>query len=120
MLFPVTEHVAKSKRHTTAFLACGAAGAPLIIFLHGWPELSISWRHQLPVFAELGFRCLAPDMRGYGRSTVYRQHADYAVENSVRDMIELLDSLVHRFQSPNHIRRLDRVCRTMCGRPDPD
>jgi uncharacterized protein len=28
-------------------------------------------------------------------------------------------SLVHRFQSPNHIRRLDRACRTMCGRPDP-
>jgi hypothetical protein len=46
----------------------------------GWPELSISWRHQLPVFAELGFRCVAPDMRGYGRSSVYGQHADYAVE----------------------------------------
>jgi pimeloyl-ACP methyl ester carboxylesterase len=93
MPFPITEHVAKTKRHTTAYLACGAADAPLIIFLHGWPELSISWRHQLPVFAELGFRCVAPDMRGYGRSSVYGQHADYAVENSVRDMIELLDSL---------------------------
>ena len=93
MPFPVTEHVAKTKRHTTAYLACGAADAPLINFLHGWPELSISWRHQLPVFAELGFRCVAPDMRGYGRSSVYSQHADYAVENSVHDMIELLDSL---------------------------
>jgi ATP-dependent DNA ligase len=31
-----------------------------------------------------------------------------------------LEGLVHRFQNPNHIRRLDRVCRTMCGRPDPD
>jgi len=93
MPFPVTEHVVKTKRHTTAYLACGAADAPLINFLHGWPELSISWRHQLPVFAELGFRCVAPDMRGYGRSSVYGQHADYAVENSVLDMIELLDSL---------------------------
>ena len=93
MPFPVTEHVAKTKRHTTAYLACGAADAPLINFLHGWPELSISWRHQLPMFAELGFRCVAPDMRGYGRSSVYGQHADYAVENSVHDMIELLDSL---------------------------
>jgi pimeloyl-ACP methyl ester carboxylesterase len=65
----------------------------LINFLHGWPELSISWRHQLPVFAELGFRCVAPDMRGYGRSSIYGEHADYAVENSVHDMIELLDSL---------------------------
>ena len=92
MPFPITEHVLKTKRHTTAYLACGASHAPIITFLHGWPELSISWRHQLPVFAELGFRCVAPDMRGYGRSSVYGQHADYAVENSVRDMIELLDA----------------------------
>ena len=93
MPFPVTEHVLKTKRHTTAYLACGATDAPLIAFLHGWPELSISWRNQLPVFAELGFRCVAPDMRGYGRSSVYGRHEDYAVENSVHDMIELLDSL---------------------------
>ena len=93
MPFPVTEHVLKTKRHTTAYLACGAPDAPLIVFVHGWPELSISWRHQLPVFAELGFFCVAPDMRGYGRSSVYDQHADYAIEHSVRDMIELQDSL---------------------------
>lgn len=93
MAFPITEHVVKTKRHTTAYLACGAADAPLIIFLHGWPELSISWRHQLPVFADLGFRCVAPDMRGFGRSSVHEQQSDYAVEHIVRDMIELLDSL---------------------------
>src|SRR5882757_2815815 len=93
MTFPVTEHTVKSARHTTGYLACGAETAPLLIFVHGWPELSISWRHQLPVFAALGFRCIAPDMRGYGRSTIYRRHEDYALEHSVRDMIELLDSL---------------------------
>ena len=69
MIFPITEHVAKRNDHTSFYLACGAADAPLIIFVHGWPELSISWRHQLPVFAALGFRAIAPDMRGYGRST---------------------------------------------------
>jgi pimeloyl-ACP methyl ester carboxylesterase len=93
MAFQITEHVTKTKRHTTAYLACGAPDAPLIIFVHGFPELSISWRHQLPVFAELGFRCVAPDMRGYGRSSVHGQQSDYAVEHTVRDMIELLDSL---------------------------
>ena len=93
MPFPVTEHTAKSARHTCGYLACGAVDAPLIIFVHGWPELSISWRHQLPVFAELGFRCVAPDMRGYGRSSVYGAHADYAIEHSVRDMLDLLDGL---------------------------
>ena len=93
MPMPITEHVARSERHTTFYLACGAADAPLLIFVHGWPELSISWRHQLPVFAALGFRCIAPDMRGYGRSSVYPTHADYALRHSVRDMLELLDAL---------------------------
>jgi pimeloyl-ACP methyl ester carboxylesterase len=95
MMFPITEHVVRTDRHTTFYLSCGAAAATPLIFVHGWPELSISWRHQLPVFAALGFRCIAPDMRGYGRSNVYTTHEDYALEHSVRDMIELLDALGH-------------------------
>ena len=75
MAFPITEYVAKTKRHRTAYLARGAADASRIFFVRGFPELSISWHHQLPVFAELGFRCVAPDMRGSGRSSVYRQLA---------------------------------------------
>jgi pimeloyl-ACP methyl ester carboxylesterase len=45
------------------------------------------------VFGGLGFRAVAPDMRGYGRSTVYERHGDYAQEKIVGDMLELLDSL---------------------------
>lgn len=93
MRHPITEHVARSARHTSFYLACGAEDAPLIVFVHGWPELSISWRHQLPCFAALGFRAIAPDMRGYGRSSVYGRHEDYALTEITRDMIELLDSL---------------------------
>ena len=89
-LFPVTEHTIATARHKTFFLACGAADAPAIIFLHGWPELSLSWRHQLPVFASLGFRAIAPDMRGYGRSAVYERHEDYTLEVIVEDMLDLL------------------------------
>jgi pimeloyl-ACP methyl ester carboxylesterase len=92
-MFPVTDHVVKTPRHTSFYLACGARDAPPIIFVHGWPELSISWRHQLPCFAALGFRVIAPDMRGYGRSTVHPRHEDYALEHAAADMIELLDSL---------------------------
>jgi pimeloyl-ACP methyl ester carboxylesterase len=92
----ITEHVVRTDRHATSYLACGATDATPLIFVHGWPELAISWRHQLPVFAALGFRCIAPDMRGYGRSSIYSRHADYALEHSVRDMIELLDALGHR------------------------
>ena len=93
MMLPITEHIVKTARHTTFYLGCGAEDAPLIVFVHGWPELSISWRHQLPCLAGLGFRAVAPDMRGYGRSSVYSRHADYALEETVKDMLELLDAL---------------------------
>jgi pimeloyl-ACP methyl ester carboxylesterase len=93
MPLPVTEHVAKTARHTSCYLACGPEDGPAIVFVHGWPELSISWRHQLPVLGGLGFRAIAPDMRGYGRSSVYARHEDYQLRESVADMLELLDSL---------------------------
>jgi pimeloyl-ACP methyl ester carboxylesterase len=93
MTFPITEHTVKTVRHTTGYLACGAEDAPLLIFVHGWPELSLSWRHQLPAFAALGFRCIAPDMRGYGRSATYTRHEDFAQALIVEDMLELLAAL---------------------------
>src|SRR5262249_14691020 len=93
MSSPVLENVVKTSRHTTFYLSCGAADAPLMVFVHGWPELSISWRHQLPCFADLGFRAVAPDMRGYWRSSVYSRHEGYALPHIVRDMVEPLDGL---------------------------
>lgn len=51
----VASHFARSQRHTTHYLATGPIDGPLIIFVHGWPELSLSWRHQLPVFGGLGW-----------------------------------------------------------------
>ena len=89
----VTEGVVVTPRHVTSYIEAGPKDGPPILFLHGWPELAISWRHQLPAMASLGFRAIAPDMRGYGRSTVHPRHEDYALEQSVRDMIELLDGL---------------------------
>src|ERR687887_286816 len=93
MIHPVTEHVVRTARHMTFYLACGPADGTPLIFLHGWPELAISWRHQLGCFGDLGFRAIAPDMRGYGRSTVHPNCSDYALEQVVGDMLELLDSL---------------------------
>ena len=85
-----TEHTVKTDHHTTFYLAAGPNDGPLVVFVHGWPELSISWRHQLPALAALGFRAVAPDMRGYGRSSVYARHDDYAQEHIVRDMLDAL------------------------------
>jgi pimeloyl-ACP methyl ester carboxylesterase len=92
-MIAVAEHQYRSARHTTHYLSCGPEGGVPVIFVHGWPELSLSWRHQLPVFGGLGFRAVAPDMRGYGRSSVYKRHDDYALEHTVADMVELLDHL---------------------------
>ena len=46
-----------------------AGHGPPVVLLHGFPELSYSWRHQLPVLAEAGYHAIAPDLRGYGRTT---------------------------------------------------
>lgn len=89
----ITDHIVKTPRHTTFHLSAGPEDATPLIFLHGWPELSISWRGQLPIFAGLGFRAVAPDMRGYGRSSAPGRREDYAIAEIERDMIELLDAL---------------------------
>lgn len=93
MSSPILEGTVRTPRHTTHYLDCGPADGPLLVFVHGWPELAISWRHQLPALAALGFRCVAPDMRGYGRSSVHPRHEDYALEAIVADMLELLAAL---------------------------
>ena len=91
----ITEHSVETDSHMTFYLAAGPEDGPIVIFVHGWPELSLSWRGQLPALAALGFHAVAPDMRGYGRSSVYSRHEDYAQEKIVADMIGLLDALGH-------------------------
>ena len=66
----MSEHLAETSGHETFYLAEGPEDGPLVIFCHGWQLLSLSWRHRLSCLASLGFRAVAPDMRGYGRSTV--------------------------------------------------
>ncbi|KXS13448.1 alpha/beta hydrolase fold protein [Gonapodya prolifera JEL478] len=81
------------RNHTTYYLETGLPSSTTIFFVHGWPELSISWRHQLTTFAGLGFHCVAPDMRGYGKSGLYSTHDAYRMEEIVQDMLELIDHL---------------------------
>lgn len=89
----ITTHRTSSQRHSTFYRACGPQDGPLVIMTHGWPELSISWRHQLVFLGNLGYRAIAPDMRGYGGSSLYDEKSAYAQTEIVRDMIELIDSL---------------------------
>ena len=54
---------------------------PAVVLCHGWPETWYSWRHQLPALAAAGFRALAPDMRGYGRSDRPEPIEAYSIED---------------------------------------
>src|SRR5476649_2986230 len=80
-------------RHTTRYLEAGPADGPLIIFLHGWPEIGLMWRAQVEAFSSEGWRCVAPDMRGYGGSSAPAAAAAYALREIVADMAELHDHL---------------------------
>ncbi len=66
---------------------------PLVVLAHGFPELAWSWRHQLPALAAAGFRVVAPDQRGYGRSTRPAAVEDYDIEHLTGDLVGILDVL---------------------------
>lgn len=66
---------------------------PPVVLLHGFPELAFSWRHQLPALADAGFRAIAPDQRGYGRSEVPPDASAYRIEELIADVHGLLDAL---------------------------
>jgi pimeloyl-ACP methyl ester carboxylesterase len=66
---------------------------PAVVFLHGFPELAYSWRHQLPALADAGFRAIAPDLRGYGRTSAPPDVADYRMSELIADVHGLLDAL---------------------------
>ena len=76
----------------------GGTSKPLILLLHGFPELAYSWRHQLTALAQAGFHVVAPDQRGYGRSTGSddRYEGDWRASNMpnlVSDMLALVQTL---------------------------
>ena len=68
------------------------AGAPVLL-LHGFPELAYSWRNQIGPIADAGFRVIAPDMRGFGKSDAPADSQTYSVKNIVADITGLLDAL---------------------------
>jgi pimeloyl-ACP methyl ester carboxylesterase len=82
-----------STRHATRYLGVGPVDGRLMIFLHGWPQIGLMWRSQLEAFASEGWRCIAPDMRGYGGSSVPTGSGAYTLNEIVDDMVELHDHL---------------------------
>jgi alpha-beta hydrolase superfamily lysophospholipase len=67
-----------------------AGSGPLVVLLHGFPEFWYSWRFQIPILAEAGFRVVVPDMRGYNLSDKPPKVGDYRVEFLGRDVERLI------------------------------
>lgn len=65
---------------------------PLVILVHGFPESWYSWRHQIPALAQAGYRVVAIDQRGFGRSSKFRVNAAYRIDKVVEDIVDLIDA----------------------------
>ena len=85
----ITRHFAHVNGVRLRYIECGG-GTP-IVFLHGFPDFSFSWRHQFPAFSAAAYRCIAPDLRGYNESDKPAGVAAYAMTELVRDVAELID-----------------------------
>jgi pimeloyl-ACP methyl ester carboxylesterase len=76
-------------------------GRPCVLLLHGFPELSFSWRKVMPDLAEAGYHVIAPDQRGYGRTTGWDANYDgdlasFRLLNLVRDALGLVSAFGYR------------------------
>jgi pimeloyl-ACP methyl ester carboxylesterase len=70
----------------------GSSEDPVLVLLHGFPELGYSWRHQIPALAAAGYRVLVPDMRGFGLSDAPAEQEAYAVDILAGDVLTLLEA----------------------------
>jgi len=70
-----------------------AGSGPLVLLIHGFPELGISWRAQVQALADAGFHAVAPDMRGYGGTDKPKDVSAYSILHLVGDMVDLVRAL---------------------------
>ncbi|KAK1420087.1 hypothetical protein QVD17_21407 [Tagetes erecta] len=71
----------------------GSDSSPAVVFLHGFPEIWYTWRHQMVAVANAGFRAIAPDYRGYGLSDIPPEPEKSSFIDFANDTASILDSL---------------------------
>ena len=76
-------------------IEAGDPAGPAIVLSHGFPECAHSWRHQIEPLAAAGYHVLAPDQRGYGRSSAPRDVEAYGIDHLAGDLLGLLDATGH-------------------------
>ncbi|GAA3784440.1 alpha/beta hydrolase [Streptomyces chiangmaiensis] len=89
---PLARDTVTTEGGRLSYLHTGPADGPLVVLVHGWPATAITWAPQIDALATAGFRVLAPDTRGYGRSMVPTEPSAYALRHLVDDLRTLLES----------------------------
>ena len=82
---------------------------PLVVLCHGWPELSYSWRHQIRAIAAAGYHVVAPDMRGFGRTSAPANIAAYSIFDHVGDTVALVAALITGLIGAKRVADTERV-----------
>lgn len=77
----------------TRIHAVEQGAGPIVLLVHGFPELWYSWRHQLPVLAAAGYRAVAIDQRGYGRSSKFWRPEAYRIDKLTGDLVGVVKAL---------------------------
>jgi epoxide hydrolase 4 len=87
----ITVRMVEANGQTFELAECGS-GDRLALCLHGFPELNFSWRHQMPLLAEMGWRVWAPNLRGYGATSKPEGVRAYALDHLTQDVAALIDA----------------------------
>ncbi len=75
-------------------LAVHSAGEGVpVVLVHGWPEIAYSWKNQLGALAKAGWRAIAPDLKGFGRSDAPKDKSLYDIRHMTDDLARMLDAL---------------------------
>ncbi len=85
------ETIIQTRTMTMGMLEAGHGA--LVILCHGFPETKYAWRNQVVALSKAGFRAVAPDMRGYGKSAASDNADQFTVFHAVGDLVALLDAL---------------------------
>jgi pimeloyl-ACP methyl ester carboxylesterase len=79
--------------HGLDFAVIDEGSGPAVLLLHGFPDSSYLWRHQIPVLVEAGFRVIAPDLRGFGESAKPPRVEDYRLTKIMSDVVGIMTEL---------------------------
>lgn len=89
---PYEEHLRRVNGVELQTASAGVPGRPLVILLHGFPDLWQGWHLQIPPLVAAGFRVLVPNQRGYGRSEKPEGVAAYDIDRLAEDVVALAES----------------------------